>query len=70
MNNQSTVGLTNAPSAGGFDSGALGPNQRYTVKLTAGGTYRFSDSANPELAGAIIVDGTTGHRVLLPMLQR
>ena len=67
---QTAVG-TNAPSAGGFDSGALGPNQRYTVKLTAGGTYRFSDSANPELVGSILVDGAGGSRqVLLPLIQR
>ena len=70
VNGQTTTSAMNMPSANGLDSGSLGPNQRYTVKLAAAGTYRFSDEANPELVGAIVVEGPSGHRVMLPLIQR
>jgi plastocyanin len=62
----------NVIETGGINSGVLGPNQRHLVKLSATGTYNFSDGANVELGGAIIVEGatTSRYRIMLPLVRR
>ena len=59
-----------AAVAGSFDSGALGAAQRYTVKLSAPGSYRLIDIATGEVGGEITVEGPSSRRVLLPLAAR
>jgi hypothetical protein len=65
--------VTNAADVietGGFNSGVLGSKQSHIVKLGAVGTYSYSDVANVEMAGAIIVESTGGYRVMLPLVRK
>ena len=55
---------------GGFNSGVLGSKQSHTIKLSTSGTYTYFDVANVEMAGAIIVEGAGGHRVMLPLVRK
>jgi plastocyanin len=67
-----TVG-TVASAIGGFDSGSMGPGQRYVVKLGVAGSYTFGDANNPNASGLIVVAGEqppSGLRVMLPLLAR
>ena len=72
VNGQNATSMAlNASATGGFNSGTLGPNQRHIVKLNAAGTYRFSDAANTEMAGAIVVEGGAGgYRTMLPLVRK
>jgi plastocyanin len=63
-----TVGAV-ASAIGGFDSGALGPGQRYVVKLDVAGSYIFADANNPNAEGVVLVEPAS-RRVLLPLLRR
>jgi plastocyanin len=62
----------NVIETGGISSGVLGPNQRHLVKLSATGTYNFSEGANVEMGGAIIVEGetTSRYRIMLPLVRK
>ena len=56
-----------AAQAGGFDSGALGPNQRYLIKFDTPGTYQVTDASDPNARAVIVVLGNT---ILLPVVRR
>jgi len=65
------AGIQSLDQTGGFDSGVLGPNQSYKIKLGTSGTLIYNDGANLELAGVIqVVAVEGGHRVLMPVIQR
>jgi plastocyanin len=59
----------NVVTPGGFDSGALGPGQRFTIKLNSPGTFTLSDASEADAAGAVIA-APIGGRVLLPLIRR
>ena len=65
------AGVQSVDQNNGFDSGVLGPNQSYKVKLSSVGTIAYTDGTNAELGGAIQVAAAGGgNRVLMPLIQR